>query len=342
MNPHGTKRVSKKIEYENHDAVPHNDVTEGKITTVYDLCADIWQEIFDYFEVVELFNTFAYVIPSADQVLFSRNEHYQLRGLTIDDDTEHLPENMKLSCIISLTVRNIYCFDIIQRCIELRSLKLIGEAEWITSMIIKTDQTCCKLEQLSVDISAVGSISEILTCVASIYSLRRLEICADRFVEDVNSFCSVKKASKIEHLIVNSCSIFDWNQLPQILPRFVDMQLLSISLIDDNQKSIPSFYLHTATMTNLCKLKLNGLVCEDGFVSNQRWAQLLESAQNSIRICVNVFLQQDARSYFDERVKVTLRNFGLSLTSNNNDADYCMNDEDANCWWNLRGMIRKQ
>ena len=63
----------------------------GKITTVSDLCADIWQEIFEYFEVLELFNTFAYVIPTADQVLFSKTKHYQLRGLTMDDNMEHLP-----------------------------------------------------------------------------------------------------------------------------------------------------------------------------------------------------------------------------------------------------------
>ncbi|CAF1683529.1 unnamed protein product, partial [Adineta ricciae] len=358
MNHHGVRHMSKKRECENHDAMRYNAVTKGKITTVYNLCADIWQEIFDYFGVVELFDTFACIMPAADQVLFNKSEHYQLRGLTIDDDMVHLPQNINFSCIISLTIHNVHCFHIIPRCIELRSLKLIGEAEWITCMIGKIAQTFCKLEQLTVEISAVGSVSEILRLVASIYSLRRLEICADRFVEDATTSSSIMAPSKIEHLIVNSCSIFDWNELPQILPRLVDIHLVSISVIDDNQKSIPSFNIHNirtlalglqevpfdwiiqliTAISNLWKLKLNGLVCEDGFVSNQRWIRLLESAPNSIHIYVNVFLQQDTRAYFNEKVKAELSDFGLSLTSSNDDEDCNMNDEDANCWWYLRGV----
>ncbi|CAF1289231.1 unnamed protein product [Adineta steineri] len=155
---------------------------------------------------------------------------------------------------------------------------------------------------------------------------------------------------------MNSCTIIDWNELSHILPRFIDMHLLSISLIDDHQRSIPSFNFRNirtlslglreasfdwivqlvTTITDLGKLKLNGLVREDGFVINQRWAYLLESAPNSIRICVNVFLQQDTHSYFCEKIKVALGAFGLNLTSSDDDTDCSTNDENVNRWWNLR------
>ncbi len=234
-----------------------------------------------------------------------------------------LPLNMNLSCIISLRVYDAYCFEIIQQCTELRSLKLIGETKWITSMVRQISQTLCKLQQLTIVISGIGSVSKILTFVASIFSLRRLEICADDFVEDRNAFCSVMTSSKIEQFIMSSCSIIDWNELSYILPHFIDIHLLSVSLIDNHQKSIPSFIFH-------------------GFVIDQRWTYLLESAPNSIRIFVNVFLQQDTHSYFCEKIKAALDTFDLNLTCSEDDTDCSLYHENMNRWWNLRGIIIKR
>jgi hypothetical protein len=273
-----------------------------------------------------------------------------------------LPLNMNLSCIISLRVYDAYCFEIIQQCTELRSLKLIGETKWITSMVRQISQTLCKLQQLTIVISGIGSVSKILTFVASIFSLRRLEICADDFVEGRNAFCSVMTSSKIEQFIMSSCSIIDWNELSYILPHFIDIHLLSVSLIDNHQKSIPSFIFHNlrtlnlglhevsfnwivqlvATIPGLTKLKLNGLVREDGFVIDQRWTYLLESAPNSIRIFVNVFLQQDTHSYFCEKTKAALDTFDLNLTCSDDDTDCSLYHENMNRWWNLRGIIIKR
>jgi hypothetical protein len=305
---------------------------------------------------------FAYITPAIDQVLFNKNYHYQLRGLIININMEALPSNIDLNRIISLTMCDMYCFPIIEQCIQLRSLKLIGETECITSMIKQISHTFLKLEQITIAISGIGSISKILTCFASSFSLRRLEICADHFVEDSNAFCSIMVPSKIEQFIVNSSSTIDWNQFSNILPRFNDIHLLNISLIDDHHISIPSFIFHNlrtlslglleasfnwivqlvATIPSLAKLKLNGLVREDGFIVNQRWTYLLQSMPNCIRIIVNVFLQQDTHSYFSENIKAALYGLDLNLTSSDDDTDCSLYHENINRWWYLRGIVIKQ
>ncbi|CAF1314398.1 unnamed protein product [Adineta ricciae] len=347
---------------ENCGTTQYSIKARGKVTTVHHLCSDIWQRISEYFEVKELFNIFAHITSEADQILFGTSNHYQLRGLIMDNNVTDLPPTLNLICIVSLTLYDTCCFEIIQQCMEIRSLKLIGEAKWITSIIRQISQTFYKLEQLAIMISGIGSLLEVLIFVVSITSLRRLEICADHFMEHQNDFSPVMASSNLEQFIINSCNMIDWNDFSYVLPCFVDLHLLSVSLLDDQQKSIPSFNFQNlrslniglreisfnwivqlvATMPNLAKLKLNGLVNEDGFVINQRWAYLLKSTSSITHIFVNVFLQQDTCSYFSEAIKEKLSAFCLNLTSSDDDMDCSIADENVNRWWNLKGTIIKQ
>ncbi|CAF4230040.1 unnamed protein product [Rotaria magnacalcarata] len=151
-------------------------------------------------------------------------------------------------------------------------------------------------------------------------------------------------------------STINWNEFSLTLPEFTRILLLSISLIGRNQKSVPSFIFQNlrtlslglleasfnwiiqllATTPCLVKLKLTGLVDADGFVVNQRWIRLFESAQTLVRIFVNVSLELDDESYHCEKIQAPLCALNLSLICNCDDNDCNLYYGTVNRWWSLR------
>ena len=117
-------------------------------TTVDHLYLDIWQHIFEYFNAIELFNTLAHVTIAADEILFNRNHHFRLRGLLVDVNVQTLPEKLPLSQVVSLELHEENCLNIIEQCSEVRSLKLIGQSEWVICLLGKVSYVNMKLEQL--------------------------------------------------------------------------------------------------------------------------------------------------------------------------------------------------
>jgi hypothetical protein len=326
------------------------------------LCSDIWEQIFEHFEILELFKTFSYITIAADQVLFDGNNHFLLRGLTLDVGVKDIPEQIPLNRVISLTLHEAFSFKIIEHCLELRSLKLIGGTEWVTAMVKKISQKNTKLEQLTAVILRNGSLPELITSILSIFSLRRLEI-HDHDVSETGKYYTLAMApSKIEQFILHSSSTIDWNNLSYMLPDFINIRLLNIKLLDRNQKSIPTFIFHNlhtlslglhevsfnwiiylvTTMPCLVKLKLSGLVDGEGFVVNQRWIRLFESAPTLARIFVDVSLEQCIKSYHCEKIQAALRALKLTLICNDDETDCYLYYGQVHRWWSLRGVISKQ
>ena len=98
-------------------------------TTIDQLYPDIWQQIFEYFNAIEMFFSLMYITREADEVLFNINHHLYLRGLLLDLHLRTLPEKLLFSQVISLELHQNHCLANIQQCLELRSLKLIGHSQ---------------------------------------------------------------------------------------------------------------------------------------------------------------------------------------------------------------------
>ena len=265
-----------------------------------------------------------------------------------------------LNRTISLTLYDTCCLDIIEQCSKLRSLKLFGSIEWIISVIRKIISQNIKLEQLTIVISGITSLPELLAPILSIFSLRRLEIRADD-LKDSCRICDFNITSNnIEQFILRSSSTPNCADLLYFSFHLTKIQLLNISLVTKNQSTIPSFNFRNlrtlvlgllevsfdwivqivATIPCLVKLKLNGLVDEEGFVVNERWIDLFKSAHILARIFVDLSLEQGDKSYHCEKVQTRLRVFNLQLQ--------CDDDNDQDCyqyygrayrWWNLKGII---
>ncbi|CAF4196177.1 unnamed protein product, partial [Rotaria magnacalcarata] len=71
-----------------------NKELAGKSSTIHDLCPDIWAQIFEYFEIMDLFATFGSITDAVDQVLFNENNRFLLRGLILDASVKYVPESI--------------------------------------------------------------------------------------------------------------------------------------------------------------------------------------------------------------------------------------------------------
>ena len=329
-------------------------------TSILNLCSDIWQLIFQYFETIELFTTLVHITIAADQVLFNENERFYLRGLKLDEHLEDLPVKISLDRVISLTLHDSCRLDIIEQCPKLRSLKLFGAVEWMRSHIKKVTQQNIKIEQLTLVIPGIMSLPELLLQILSNFSLRRLEIRAD----DLKDSCKVWDrnilSSSIQQFILRSSCTFECNDLLYFLSHLTNIQLLDISLITKNKKPVPSFNfpnLRTLVLgllevsfdwitelvesiPSLVKLKLTGLVDEEGFVVNDRWMELFKSANILARIYVHLSMEQNDKSHYCEKLQNRLHALNLQLRSDNDDDnDCCQYYGSAHRWWSLNGII---
>ena len=195
-----------------------------------------------------------------------------------------------LNRVISLTLHENASLKTLEHYSELRSLKLIGEIKWILSIIKRIPPINIKLDQLTIIIPTVKSLSEISMVVLSIRSLRRLEIHTKEYTGGVEVFPLSTKTNNIEQFILDSSSTIDWNEFSHVLVCLIQSCYLNISLIDHHQQTLPSLFLHNPRTLSigllepsfnyiiklvtiapcLKKLKITGLVDADGFVVNQR------------------------------------------------------------------------
>ena len=302
--------------------------------------------------------TFASITVVVDQILFNENNRFFLRGLTLAVDVKDLPRQIPLNRIVSLTLHESSCFKAIKNCLELRSLKLIGVTEWVACIINNILQTNTKLNQLTIVTPTIRSLTELITPVLSITSLRRLEIHTDELAQSLKVCILPAPPSKIEQFILDSGSTINWNDLSPILSDLISIRFLSIGLIDRNQKPIPSFIFQNlrtlslallevsfnwiiqlvTTTPCLIKLKLTGLVEADGFAVNQRWNCLLDSTLGLLRIFVNVSLEQSDESYHCEKVQAPLCALNLSFICKGDENECNLYYGKVNRWWNLTGM----
>lgn len=296
-----------------------------------------------------------------DQVLYNDNGRLLFRGLTLGDSIKEIPEQIPLNRVMSLTLHETASFNTLKYCLELRSLKLIGGTEWITWIIKNISQRNTKLHQLTVITPTIKFLSDVLTSILSMCSLRRLELRTEEITESAEVRTIVTTTSNIEQFIIDSNSTIDWKGLSRVLPNFARIRYLSISLIDHNQTLIPSLFLHNleslsiallempfdciiqlvTKMSCLVKLKITGLVDADGFVVNQRWTRLFETVPTLLRILVHVSLEQRDISYHCEKIQVPLHALNLSLVCDTDETDYYLYYGNVNRWWSLSGIIIK-
>ena len=331
-------------------------------TTVDQLYPDIWQQVFEYFNAIELFVSFMHVTRAADEVLFNRNHHFRLRGLVIDAYVETLPEKLSLDQIISLELHEDSCLNIIEQCLELRSLKLIGRTEWVICLLRRISYVNMKLEQLVLTVPGIRALHDLLASITSLFSLRRLAIHANELEEKVKAGALSLTHTKIEQFILHSCSSISWNELSNMLAGLSNIRFLEITLFHHNINSSCWFTFPklryiclilvevsfewviqlVKTMPSLVKLKLKGLVGGEGFVINHKWLDLFESCSSLAIVQVNVSLEKDTHYFCSDMIQATLREINLNLRCIEDDYEYYSDKRNDYRWWNLSGMVIKQ
>ncbi len=262
---------------------------------------------------------------------------------------------------MSLTLYETASFKTLEYCLELRSLKLIGGTEWIEWIIKNILQRNTKLCQLTVITPVIRSLSEILTPILSNCSLRRIEIRTEEMAESIEVCTLPRLTSNIEQFVLDSSSTIDWNELTYVLSPLDRIDYLSISVINRIQNFVPLLFLPkvrtlnigllevsfdsvvqlVATMPCIVKLKITGLVDADGFVVNQKWIHLFETAPTLLRIAVYLSLEQTNICYHCEKIQMSLCALNLSLACDADETDCYSYYGNINRWWRLSGIITK-
>jgi hypothetical protein len=331
-------------------------------TTLEELCPDIWQQIFEYFDPIELFYSLVHVTIAADEVLFDRNHHVHLRRLVVNAYVKILPEKLSLNQIISLELYQESCLDIIEQCSKVRSLKLTGHPPWVISQLRKISSSNMKLEQLVLVVPGIGFLYDLLESIASLFSLRRLSIHANESEEKIKTRILSVTPTKIEHFSLHACSSMRWNELVHMLPVLSNICFLDLTLFHDNKDSFCWFTFPklryicltllevsfeciiqiVKTMPSLVKLKLNGLIDAEGFVINNRWCELFESCFSLTKVIVNLSLEKDTNYFCIDTIQTSLCEVNLNLTCIEDDCDYYSDGRNQQRWWTLSGIIIKQ
>ncbi|CAF1566925.1 unnamed protein product [Adineta ricciae] len=329
-------------------------------TTIHNLYTDIWQEIFQYFNALEILYSFTHLTDATDALL--SNEHYRLylRGLVVDRCTRRLPEKRFLTRIVSLELHENKHVDDIRPCSEIRSLKLIGNTQWIINVLTKATHTVSNLEQLILIIPGVGLLYDLLTCTSTFLSLRRLAIYAEDEEERVKTSTSLFRETEIEQFTLHSCSSIAWynlahmsrhfqnvrflditlfkvNRNPDILYGFPKLRSISLTLVEVPFDSIIQF---VATTPALMKIRLNGLANDQGYVINNKWRDLFQPCPSLIKVTVNLSLEQDMNSFYNHIIQTALQEFNLVLKCL--DGEGCCDGAGQRHWWNLSGIIIKK
>jgi hypothetical protein len=273
-----------------------------------------------------------------------------------------MPRCIPLTRVASLTLHETVDVQFIESCSQLRSLKIIGDVQWIICVVEKIAQTHLRLTQIHIETPMIKSLSKLLMPILAIPTLYHLEIHTDSVDDQKNMCSSIMMLNRILQLTFDTCSMNDDDSLQCILSYFVNVHKLSIGLIDQNQQVMTSMIFHTlhtlrlnlfetsfdliiqlvTAMPCLQYLKLIGRAVDQGYVVDQRWTELLNAAPSLRRILVNIHFQRSLRSQRDEKIQASLGALNLHFTLDF-DETVCnlYEDQQQNQWWTLKGIIIK-
>ncbi|CAF2064755.1 unnamed protein product [Rotaria magnacalcarata] len=331
-------------------------------TTINKLYPDIWLQIFEYFNVNDLFFSLMNVTEVADEVLFNSNHRFRLRGLVIDVHNRTLPKKLLLCQLISLELNQESYIDIVGQCSELRALKLVGQLEWTISLLKNVAHSIVRLEQLVVIASGIDLLYDLLATIVSFPSLYRLEIHADQLEQRLKTSFSFLSQTKVEQFILQSCSLITWSDLSYMLPALLNIRFLELTMFSYNNTSMYSFaflklrcislilvdasfkQISQLVMTtpSLTKIKLSGIVDSEEFIINHKWLELFESCPSLASAIVHLSLQQDINFFYSSIFEIALNEIGLNLQCVDNDCEYYLDEKSCNRWWSLSGIIIKR
>lgn len=328
-------------------------------TTINDLYVDIWLEIFEYFNAVEVFTSLVHVTRTLDEFLFHKNQRIYLRQLILDVDRRYLPKKLPVDQVISLEIHEESRIDIVNQCSKLRCLKLVGQAEWIIFILKKISNAEMNLQQLILVTPSIHLLPQIFSSITSNLSIGRLEIYANQLEEKMKIGSCLPVQINVEQFLLDTCSPIDFYELTYILSTFSGVHLLNITLASDNRTfcSLPilpnlqHIYLKLFEVPFewviylvrgapiLTKLKLMGLVNQEGFIVNHKWIHLFQSCPSLSAIIVNLSLQTDPYFHFNEMKQRLLREMDLNLALIDDESDIFSCETSDHRWLKLAGTV---
>jgi hypothetical protein len=318
-------------------------------------------QVFEYFDVSNLYSTFASTTAEVDQLLFTQSNRYPLRGLKLGFDAVGLPAQIPFDRINSLTLREPTAPTIVERCSQLKFLKLIGTDGWIMDVMRKTAQTNLKVTHLTLETTTIKALWNLLSHILRSFSLHRLEIRTDVFENCESTGAITMAENDIEQLVFDSCSISKRHRLIHILSKFTGVRSLRMGLIERDPDISPSLLFHRlhtlrlgllevsfawliqllATMPLLEKLKLSGLVDDRDFLAHYRWIGLFQSTRTLRQIFVNIHMQLAQLPFHSQEIHASLHALNLDLSCDDDDSSFDLDEGRAQRWWYLKGLIVK-
>lgn len=329
-------------------------------TTIDRLYFDIWEQIFQYFNAHELLFSFPNITQAIDEVLTLSKSRFLFRGLVVDVFVRMLPEKLRLNQLSSLELHQSSSLDIIEECTALRSLKLVGDSEWIILILGKILRSHIEIEQLVVTTPSVGSLDKIFTSIALISSLNRLEIYANELEERVEMSRLKVNQTNIRRFTLHTCPSMSWNDVPFMLPALTNVHSLDISLSQQDtigidftfpnlryvrlllhESSFESISKILLTIPYLKKLQLDGLVDDEEFVFSPKWISLFNTCFYLNVVIVRLSFQGNRYIFRQETIQTALHQINLNLKCIDDDSDFFETENDQHRWWILSGMIIK-
>lgn len=333
------------------------------ITTIDKLYPDIWHYVFEYFDTIELFYSFTNVTSATNEVLFNNSSNYYFRRLQLDSFVETLPENLPLSRIHSLEIhREITQINIIGKCSALRSLKLIGESEWIVSLLRQIPSDNIQLERLVLVTANLEPLEIALRLAGSMCSLRQLEIYTDEISENIRLNNLLINETRIESFTLHSSSSIGWGDMLNLSSALSNIHSIHATLFRESKNyhlpfnfwklrcirlilievSFDSLIQVVITTPFLAKLKLTGLIDIEGYVVNQKWNNLFNFCPSVDAIRINLSLEEVGNNFRNETILTDLNELNLELRCLDDQCDhFYVNESNQIRWWKLSGTIKR-
>lgn len=112
--------------------------------------------------------------------------NFYFQGFRLNSYSETLPENLPFFRIHSLEIyQEPTAANIIRKCLALRSLKLIGDSEWIISLLRQISSDNIQFERFMLVSSGLAPLEIVLTLAESMSSLRQFGICIDEIEKNI-------------------------------------------------------------------------------------------------------------------------------------------------------------
>jgi len=330
-------------------------------TTIDQLYPDIWHYVFEYFDTTELFLSFVNITAAANEVLFNDNSNFYFRGLRLDSLVETLPEKLPFGRIHSLEIHEGTTFDVLRKCSALRSLKLNGGSEWITSLLTSVSSKNIQLKRLILVMSDTGILKTILKLAGLISALRELVILADEIEENIQMNNISLSETRIESFTLHSSSAVHWNDLLNLLPALLNVHFLDVTLVRESRNYFlplkfhklrhvrlilleTSFYSLIQLVTTtpfLLRLKLTGLVDAEGYVVNHKWNNLFNFCPSIETVQINLSLEEGVNNFRKDTILTGLNEVNLKLRCLSQEYSDYANEPNPQRWWSLSGILNR-